>query len=72
MAGEEVEMTADAVLTADMDVLLVTSGTCFGAGTQSCALSDRGFELPIDMPLFHSTGDGKGSRKAGQKAGQSC
>ena len=47
-------------MTADMAVLLVTwMGTCFGAGTRSCcSSSDPGLELPIDMPLFHSTGEG--------------
>jgi hypothetical protein len=67
MAGGEVEMTADMAV-----LLVVWMGTGFGAGTRSfCSSSDPGLEFPINVPLFHSTGEGMGSPKAGQKAGQS-
>ncbi len=42
-----------------------------GVATRSyCASPDPGRVLPIDMPLFHPKGEGTGSPKAGQKAGQ--
>ncbi|HEY8709512.1 MAG TPA: hypothetical protein VIM34_16140 [Burkholderiaceae bacterium] len=52
-------------------LLLMWAQTLARAGTP-LLLSAPGLELPIDMPPFHVTDEGTGSRKAGQKAGQSC
>jgi len=35
-------------------------------------VAESGRRLPIDVPLFHPAAESSGSRKAGQKAGQSC